>query len=49
MVSEVFDMKKFNKFKKLYKSGGSMRKSGLDLKKKEINLFLKLINKQSKN
>ena len=38
MASEVFDMKKYNKFKKLYKSGGNMKKSGLNLKVKEITL-----------
>ena len=49
MASEVFDMKKYNKFKKLYKSGGSMKRSGLNLKVKEVNLFMKLLNKQNKN
>jgi hypothetical protein len=49
MVSEVFDMKKFNKFKRLHKTGGNMKKSGLNLKKKEIDLFMRLINKQNKN
>ena len=50
MGSEVFDMKKYNKFKKAYKSGGNMRKIlGPKTTVKEINLFLKLMNKHKKN
>ncbi len=50
MASEVFDMRKYNKFKKAYKSGGNMRKIlGPKTTIKEINLFIKLLNKQNKN
>ena len=50
MGSEVFDMKKYNKFKKAYASGGNMRKIlGPKTTVKEINLFLKLMNKHKKN
>ena len=50
MASEVFDMRKYNKFKKAYESGTNMKKAlGPKTTVKEINLFMKLINKQSKN
>ena len=50
MASEVFDMRKYNKFKKAYKSGGNMKKIlGPKTTIKEINLFIKLLNKQNKN
>ena len=50
MGSEVFDMKKYNKFKKAYASGGNMKKIlGPKTTVKEINLFMKLLNKHSKN
>ena len=50
MASEVFDMRKYNKFKKAYDSGSSMKKAlGPKTTVKEINLFMKLINKQKKN
>jgi hypothetical protein len=50
MASEVFDMRKYNKFKKAYDSGSNMKKAlGPKTTVKEINLFMKLINKQKKN
>ena len=49
-MSDVFDMKKYNKFKKAYASGGNMKKIlGPKTTVKEINLFMKLLNKHSKN
>ena len=50
MPSEVFDMRKYNKFKKTINSGGNMKKAmGNKTTIKEINLFMKLLNKQNKN
>ena len=50
MGSEVFDMKKYNKFKRTFNSGGNMKKAmGNKTTIKEINLFMKLLNKQKKN
>ena len=50
MTSAVFDMKKYHKFKKAYESGSNMKKAlGPKTTVKEINLFMKLINKQNKN
>ena len=50
MASEVFDMRKYNRFKKDYNSGANMKKAlGPKTTVKEINLFMKLINKQKKN
>ena len=50
MTSAVFDMKKYHKFKKAYESGSNMKKAlGPKTTIKEINLFMKLINKQNKN
>ena len=50
MASEVFDMRKYNRFKKAYDSGSNMKKVlGPKTTVKEINLFMKLINKQKKN
>jgi ASC-1-like (ASCH) protein len=50
MASEVFDMRKYNKFKKAYESGTNMKKAlGPKTTVKEINLFMKLYNKNKKN
>jgi ASC-1-like (ASCH) protein len=50
MASEVFDMRKYNKFKKAYESGTNMKKAlGPKTTVKEINLFIKLYNKNKKN
>ena len=50
MTSEVFDMRKYNKFKKAYESGTNMKKAlGPKTTVKEINLFIKLYNKNKKN
>ena len=50
MASEVFDMRKYNKFKKAYESGTNMKKAlGSKTTVKEINLFMKLYNKNKKN
>ena len=50
MASEVFDMRKYNRFKKAYESGTNMKKAlGPKTTVKEINLFIKLYNKNKKN
>ena len=50
MASKVFDMRKYNKFKKAYESGTNMKKAlGPKTTVKEINLFIKLYNKNKKN
>jgi len=50
MASEVFDMRKYNRFKKAYESGTNMKKAlGPKTPIKEINLFIKLYNKNKKN
>jgi hypothetical protein len=50
MTAEVFDMRKYSKFKKAYDSGSSMKKVlGPKTTVKEINLFMKIMNKQKKN
>ena len=43
----VFDLAKYNKWKSLYESGGNMRKAGLNITKKELELFLKLYKKRN--
>ena len=48
MASEVFDMRKYNRFKKAYDSGSNMKKAlGPKTTVKEINLFLKLYKKKN--
>ena len=47
MASGITDLGKYNKWKKLYESGGNMRKAGLNLTKKELELFLKLYRKRN--
>ena len=42
MAGSVVDLSKYNKWKSLYESGGNMRKAGLNITKKELELFLKL-------
>ena len=39
MAGSVVDLSKYNKWKSLYESGGNMRKAGLNITKKELELF----------
>ena len=41
------NISKYKKWKKLYESGGNMRKAGLNITKKELELFLKLYKKRN--
>jgi|TARA_R100001510_G_C7452202_1_gene76567 hypothetical protein len=47
MAGSVVDLSKYNKWKSLYESGGNMRKAGLNITKKELELFLKLYKKRN--
>ena len=47
MAGSVVDLSKYNKWKSLYDSGGNMRKAGLNITKKELELFLKLYKKRN--
>ena len=48
--SKPFSISNYNKWKKAYESGGNMKKIlGPKTTVKEINLFLKLMNKHKKN
>ena len=46
-AGSVVDLSKYNKWKSLYESGGNMRKAGLNITKKELELFLKLYKKRN--
>ena len=47
MAGSVVDLSKYNKWKSLYESGGNMRKAGLNITKKELELFLKPYKKRN--
>ena len=47
MAGSVVDLSKYNKWKSLYESGGNMRKAGLNITKKELELFLKLYKRRN--
>ena len=47
MAGSIVDLSKYNKWKSLYESGGNMRKAGLNITKKELELFLKLYKKRN--
>ena len=47
MAGSVVDLSKYNKWKSLYESGGNMKKAGLNITKKELELFLKLYKKRN--
>ena len=47
MAGSVVDLSKYNIWKSLYESGGNMRKAGLNITKKELELFLKLYKKRN--
>ena len=48
VAGTTFSISKYNKWKKLYESGGNMRKNlPKEITKKDIMLFLKLYNKRN--